>query len=125
MATVDPLYAQWLQKQSDEVVRIDAAAARWGATAQSTERLTPIATRAAALAEADRELAFFSRGPFGIDVHQLAGTDWINAIGTVITLVGPDLGYDDGVDVFVIEAEPDPTTGISNVTVIRPLRRFS
>ncbi len=126
MAAVDPLFAQWLQKGADEVLRSDATAtARWGSTAVATERVTAIATRAAAAVEADRELAFFSRGPFGLDVHQLVGTDWIAAIGTVVTLVQDDLGYAGGLDVFVIEASVDRNTGVSTVTVLCPLRRLS
>ena len=123
---VDPLYAQWLQAPADYVVRSDATVTvKWGATALSTERLTGIATRAAAAEEADRELAFLSRGPFAQDVHQFVGVDWINSIGTVVTIVNPDLGYENGIDAFVLDAEVDRTTGISTVTVLRPLRIIS
>jgi hypothetical protein len=123
---VDPLFAQWLQAPADYVVRSDAAAtARWGATALTTERITGIATRAAAAAEADRELAFLSRGPFVQDVHQFVGTDWIAAIGTIVTIMNDELGYEAGVDTFVLDAEVDRTTGISTVTVLRPLRIIS
>lgn len=123
---VDPLYAQWLQAGADYVVRTDAVATdRWGATALSTERLTGIATRAAAAAEADRELAFLSRGPFVQDVHQFVGVDWINSIGTVVTIMNAELGYENGIDAFVLDAEVDRATGISTVTVLRPLRIIS
>jgi hypothetical protein len=120
---VDPLYAQWLQRDADTVIRYDASAvARWGNSAAATARVTAIATRAAASAEADRQLAFFSRAPFAIEVHQFASLDWIAAIGTVITVYGDNLGYDAGIDVFVLGAEPDQATGISSVTVLRPLK---
>ncbi len=126
MANVDPLYAQWLQREADYVVRADAASsARWGATALSTEKLTAIATLAGASIEGDRQLAFLARGPFAIDVHQLVGTDWADAIGTVVTLTGDRLDYDEGVDVFVIAAEVERSTGLSSVTVARPLRTLS
>lgn len=126
MASVDPLFAQWLQKGADEVVRTDAAAvARWGATAITSERTTAIATRAAAIVQADRELAFLSRGPFALDVHQLVGTDWAASIGTVVHLTSDDLDYAEGQDVFVIEVEVDRSIGISTVTVICPLRKLA
>ena len=126
MASVDPLYAQWLQNQAQFLVRPDAAAVqRWGASAITTERTTGIATQASAQAEADRQLAFFARGPFAIDVHQLAGTDWQTCVGLVITVMIDQLAYDAGVDVLVIEAVPDQATGLSAVTVVRPLRGLS
>jgi hypothetical protein len=120
---VDPLFAQWLQGAADYVVRADPAIkARWGATALETERVTGIATKADAATQADRELAFFARGPFVQDVHQFVGTDWISAIGTVVTIFNDELGYDAGVDTFILDAEVDRGTGISTVTVLRPLR---
>ncbi len=123
MAVVDPLFAQWLQSTADHVIRSDdGVAARWGATALTTERVTGIATRVAANDEADRQLAFFARGPFAIDVHQLLGTDWAAELGHVVTLSIDRLGYDAGVDCFVLEVEADRATGISAVTVLRPLR---
>lgn len=123
MASVDPLFAQWLQSANDNVVRMDAAAlARWGVTALTTERVTAIATKAAATVEADRQLAFFSRGPFAIDVHQLVGVDWIAALGTIVTLTIDYLDYANGADVLVIEVEADRATGLSTVAVVRPLR---
>lgn len=123
---VDPLFAQWLQAPADYAVSSDAAAsARWGATALATERLTGIATRAAAIVEGARQLAFLSRGPFVQDAHQFVGTDWIGAIGTVVTITNAELGYEGGVDAFVLDAEVDRAAGISTVTVLRPLRAIS
>lgn len=123
---VTPLFAQWLQSAADYVVRTNAGAAdRWGATALTTERLTGIATRAAATAEADRQLSFLARGPFGIEAHELVGTDWIGAIGTVVTMISDDLGYAAGLDVFVLEVDVDRGTGISVVTVLRSLGAVS
>lgn len=124
--SVDPLFAQWLQAMSDNIVRSDATAlGRWGATAQSTERLTGIATRAAASLEADRQLAFFARGPFVLDVHQFAATDWLQSIGLVVNVTTDDLDYLPGLDVFVIDADVDRATGVSTVTVLRPLKSTS
>lgn len=121
--SVDPVFAQWLQGDADYALRTDAAtAARWGATALTTERRTGLATRAGAEAQGDRELAFFARGPFAVDEHQLAGTDWIDMLGRVIVLTGDQLGYAAGVEVFVIGVEASRATGLSQVTVLRPLR---
>ena len=122
MSAVDPLFAQWLQAEADWAVRADAPTVqRWGDSAVTTSRATGLATLAGAQAQADRDLAFFSRGPFAIDMHQLAGTDWQRELGRVVTLTIDQLGYDAGVDVFVLEVEASRQTGLSSVTVIRPL----
>lgn len=119
---VDPLFAQWLQAEADWALRSSATQqARWGGSARTLETRTGIATRAAAEVEGDRQLAFWSRGPFAIDVHQVAGTDWSEEIGRVIQLTIGQLGYDAGVDVFLIGIEPDRATGTTALTVLRPL----
>ncbi|PZU10918.1 hypothetical protein [Sphingomonas sp.] len=123
---VDPLFAQWLQADGDYALRETAgASALWGASGLTTERLTGIATEAAAQAEGDRQLAFFERGPFAIDVHDVIGTDWQEQLGTVITLTVKQLGYDAGQDVFLIGVDADRSTGITALTVLRPLRGLS
>lgn len=119
---VDPLFAQWLQAEADWALRSSATQqARWGASARTLETRTGIATRAAAEAEGDRQLAFWSKGPFAIDVHQVAGTDWSEEIGRVVRLTIGQLGYDAGVDVFLIGIEPDRATGTTALTALRPL----
>lgn len=122
MSTVDPLYAQWLmaealwQSSSD-----DAVVARWGSTAQTTTRTTTIATRADAAAEAARQLAFLGgNGPLVVDEHQVEGA-WCQYLGRIVTLTIAQLGYDAGLDVFVIGAEDNAATGLSTLTVIRRL----
>jgi hypothetical protein len=126
VSAVDPLFAQWLQGPADFAVRTDpVSVGRWGSTALSVERISGIATRAAAEAEADRQLAFFARGPFAIDVHQLVGTDWIGSLGRIVTLKCDYLGYEAGLDVMVIGVDADRSTAISSVTVVRPLRSVS
>jgi hypothetical protein len=126
VTAVDPLFAQWLQAEADYVTRTDAVqAGRWGATALTTEGITGIATRDAAEAQADRELAFWARGPFAEEVHQLVGLDWPAERGRVVTLIVDQLGYDDGLDVFVLGAEADRATGLSSVTVLRPMGNAS
>lgn len=123
MATVDPAFARWLQDEADFTLRSNAIeSARWGASSITSQRVTGIATRAAAETEADRVLAFFQRGPFAEEVHEVVGTDWQGSIGTVVTFIIDQLGYDNGLDVFVLAAECDRATGLSSVTVLRPLR---
>lgn len=122
MAAVDPLYAQWLQGEKLWATRPDVTmAGRWGKSAVTSERETGMATRAGAQAQADIDLAFFGRGPFAIDVHQLAGDDWHRELGRTVRLTVDQLGYEDGADVFVLGAEVDRATGLSEVTVLKPL----
>lgn len=122
MAVVDSAYAQWLMTDALRTARDTAAVrARWGESAIATERVTGIATLADAVVEADRQLAFLARGPFAVDVHQIVGTGWLAMLARVVTLSIDQLGYDAGVDVFVLEAEVSHSTGTSNVTVLRPL----
>lgn len=120
MTAVDPVYAQYLMSQTLwAVASDDAAATRWGATAVTKERRTTIATRADAKAEAARQLAFMG-GPLVVDDHVLLG-QWVRYRGQVITITGPKLGYENGVDVFVLGAQDALATGTSIVTVLRRL----
>lgn len=120
MTAVDPVFAQWLMAEGDWTV-IDAATllARWGAGGVTSQRATTLATKADAEAEAARQLAFLG-GPLVEDEHLLVGA-YADAIGTVITVTGPSLGYETGVDVFVIGARDDRAAGTSTVTVLRRL----
>ncbi|QPL39394.1 hypothetical protein IT881_15245 [Erythrobacter sp. A30-3] len=120
MTTVDPLVAQWLQSDGLWTISDDAALGdRWGETALTIERPTTIATKADAAAEGARVISF--RGmPTVEDVAELPGT-FVHSIGTVITVEHPDLGYEAGIDVFVINAEDDRATGVSLVTFLRRL----
>ena len=120
MATVDTLFAEWLQADGLWLVSEDAASiARWGDTAITSERMTSIALKADADAEADRQLIFL-RGPLVIDEHLLKG-EWSAYRGQVITLTCARLGYDAGVAVYVLGAQDDRSTGLSTVTVLRRL----
>lgn len=120
MATVDPVFAQWLQADGLWLVQDETTLkARWGDRALTTQRMTTIATKADAIAEANRQLAFMG-GPLAIEEHMMTG-EWGDYVGQVITITGTRLGYDAGVNVFVIGAEDNRATGLSNVTVIRRL----
>ena len=118
--SVDPLFAQWLQAEALWQVREDAdRKTKWGETGRITERLTTLADQAAAQAEAGRQLAFLG-GPLAIEEHQLLGT-WAATLGQVITLRNDRLGYEAGLDVFVIGVADELATGLSLVTVLRRL----
>ena len=120
MSSVDPVFAQWLMSEGLWQVSEDAAMrARWGDKALTTKRMTSIAGKADASAEAARQLAFL--GPAAaIDEHLLVG-EWGNYRGQVITLKIARLGYDAGIDVFVLGAQDDRASGTSRVTVLRRL----
>lgn len=120
MAAVDPLFAQWLQADALWLVDEDAARkARWGDSAQLTERRTTIASKVDAQAEGDRQLAFLG-GPLVPEEHVLVGA-WAEYLGQVITITITRLGYAAGLDVFVIGIADDRAAGTSRVTVLRRL----
>jgi len=120
MSLVDPVYAQWLMADCLWSLATDAAGdGRWGKTGMAKERQTTIATREDAEAEAARQLAFMG-GPLVIDSHLLRGR-WAAFRGQVITITGKRLGYDAGVNVFVLGAEDALASGTSRVTVLRRL----
>lgn len=120
MTSVDPVFAQWLMADCLWSMATDVAVAgRWGDSGLTKERQTTIATRADAEAEAARQLAFMA-GPLVIDNHLLLGR-WEPYRGQVITITCNRLGYDAGVDVFVLGAEDVMASGTSRVTVLRRL----
>lgn len=122
MTAVDPLYAQWLMAEALFKVASDATMiARWGTTARTTERVTTLANEADATAEAARQIAFLGgNGPLAIEEHELVG-EWAGFLGRIITLTIDRLGYDAGLNVFVIGAQDNRAAGTSTVTVIRRL----
>ncbi|OYY67410.1 hypothetical protein [Sphingomonas sp. 28-63-12] len=122
MTAVDPLFAQWLMDDGYRQVSNDATLrARWGDKAQTTERLTTIAERADAVTEAARQIAFLGgSGPLVIEEHSLLG-EWAPYLGRVIALSIDRLGYDSGLNVFVIGAADEASSGTSTVTVVRRL----
>lgn len=120
MTVADPLFAQWLMADGQWHVAEDAARrATWGDVALTSERMTTIANKADAEAEGARQLAFMG-GPLVAEEHALVG-EWAAYIGRVITITIGQLGYDAGIDVFVIAVTEEPSTGMSRVTVLRRL----
>lgn len=120
MSAIDPVYAQWLQDIGLWHVSTDATlSARWGDKAMTTERMTTLALKADAIAEAARQIAFLG-GPLVDDEHLLKG-EWSAYLGQVITITGTGLGYEAGIDCFVIDVQDDRSAGTSTVRVLRRL----
>mgnify|MGYP001446641322 CR=1 FL=1 len=120
MSSVDPLIAQWLQSPGLSAVEKDIAVEeRWNDSALVTERSTTLALKEDAEVESARVIAFRGQ-PMVEDVAELKG-EFVSAIGQVITIEGSDLGYDAGIDVFVIGAIDNRAAGTSRVTVLRRL----
>lgn len=118
--TVDPVVAQWLQDEGLWSLVEDAPAiVRWAVGAITSERMTSIAFKVDADAEAARQLAFMI-GPLVIDEHIMLG-EWRRYRGQVITITGDKLGYGGGVNVFVLAVQDNLGTGLSTVTVLRRL----
>lgn len=113
-------FALWLQSQAlfavDQDGAIDAA---WGDDAPASEAVTAIALASEAATEADAQLTFLGQ-PFAVEVHELKGR-LAPYIGKVVTITGEKLGYDAGLEVFVLGALDDRGTGMSKATVLRRL----
>lgn len=111
-------YALWLQSPARFVTYTDPAlAALWGDIAKETRIISPFATQEAALAEGARQMAFLGFA-LAEDVHVIPGAHR-DKLGQVVTLTIDRLGYDAGVDVFVIGAEEDRAANLTTLTVLR------
>ncbi|RIA44038.1 hypothetical protein DFR49_2274 [Hephaestia caeni] len=118
--SVDALFAEWLQADAlfkivEDAGRLD----RWGDSAMTVERASALASKEAAANEGERQLIFFG-GPLATEEHLLPG-EWRHRRGQVITVTIDRLGYEEGMDVFVLFAQDDLATGLSTVTVLRRL----
>lgn len=117
--TVDPSIADWLKAPALYASAADAVvAARWGDAAQESSIMSGIADRAAAEREAARQLAFLS-GPLAIDTHNIPGFQR-GLLGKVVTITADRLGYQSGVDVFVIGYQEQNV----NMATVKVLRRL-
>ncbi len=120
MAIPTVTFAEWLRSPALYVTAANATtAANWGDDAPSSERETALALLGEADTEAARQLAFMGV-PMAKEVHQLRGR-FVSYIGKVITLTVARLGYEAGLQVFVLGANDDLASGTSNVTVLRKL----
>ncbi|HYD12741.1 MAG TPA: hypothetical protein VEC11_07825 [Allosphingosinicella sp.] len=117
---VDAGLVDWLKTGAKFEASTDAGiAAAWGADAAETEIVSPLALLADAAAEAVRQEAFL-KGPLVIDRHVVRGLK-AYLVGRPATITIDRLGYDAGVDVFVIGAEERDGVELTNLTVLRRL----
>lgn len=113
-------FAEWLRSEALYAYAEDAGiAASWGDDAPKSERITALASSAAATAEASRQLAFMN-DPMAREQHTLKGR-MAPYIGKTITLKNERLGYVNGLNVLVLSAQDDLGTGMSTITVLRRL----
>ena len=119
MASVDSGYALWLRSPALYANAAAVLPAGLQASAIDSEIISPLATKAAAEAEAARQIAVLG-GVLVEDRHVVAGARR-DLIGKCITLQGDQLGYDAGVAVFVIDADEQE----DNLTALHVLRRLS
>ncbi len=120
MASPETLFTEWLMDDALFHVERDAVReARWGDDAIETERMTVLASKSGAIEEGQRQLAFLG-GPLVEERHVVKGK-LRPYLGKVITVTIADLGYDAGLDVFLLSAVDDILTGFSQITVLRRL----
>lgn len=116
--SVDADYALWLQSPARFVTYADPALATlWGDLALETRIISPFASQAAALDEGARQMAFLGYA-LAEDVHIIPGAHR-DKIGQVVTITLDRLGYDAGLEVFVIGAQEDRAANITTLTVLR------
>ena len=117
---IDAATSEWLKKGALFETGADAAiAAAWGATAVEAEMVSALATQAGATAEAARQIAFW-KGPLAVEVHDVPGLR-SDLLFKVITVTINQLGYNAGLNVFVIFYEEQELVRRTRLTVLRPL----
>lgn len=120
MSLVDPDFAEWLAREEVLAVAADAGAEeRWGSLAIDTRTSSPLAFRAAALVEAARQLSF-RQGVVVVDRLRVPGRH-VGMIGRVVTLTAAKGGYEDGVNVFVLDADETDAGGGTVLLVLMRL----
>ena len=109
--------AEWLKAEALFEVATDATAqSRWGSFAVTRKSITALSFAADALAEAARQVAFFSV-PMAIDIHAVPG-DQRQWLGRKITLRVAAQGYDNGKDVIVIGTDHDEASDLTQLRVL-------
>lgn len=121
MATVDPGYGAYLKAPARYVTAVIAgAAAAWGDKALASTINTPIALKADAQTEANRQAQFLA-GPIARDRHIVKGLRR-DLIGKLIVLQGDRLGYEgNGALAFVIGASESDEIRTTTLTVLKRL----
>jgi len=120
MAAVPSGFGAWLKSPARySTATIVGAADAWGEKATTSTNVSPLAYKTDADAEAVRQAQFLA-GPIARDTHVVIGAR-SDLIGRVVRIIGPKLGYDDGVDVFVVAAVESETNGTTALTVLKRL----
>lgn len=120
MANLAASLVDWLQSDALYSRATDATmTSRWGDLAVESSLISPLALKADTDAEAARQIAFLAN-VLAVDTHLVKGAHR-DKLGQVVTLTIAELGYDAGVDVFVIGAEEDRGAGMTSLTVLRRL----
>ncbi len=116
MAAVDAGYAAWLKSQARYVTaHITGSETAYPAGTVDSEIISPIGAKADAEAEVVRQAQFLA-GPIARDTHVMVG-QLSHLVGTLVSITGDRLGYEDGRLCFVVEAreEQDRATTILSV----------
>lgn len=119
MSEVAASLAEWLRGEGLIAQADNAAiAAAWGDLAGEGLVSSPLASRADASAEAERQAAFFA-APLAEETILVAGRQ-SNLVGKSHPIVCDAEGYREGAAVFIIGAE-DQDGGMTLLTVLRRL----
>lgn len=116
--TVEPTFADWLGSDA-RYVEAATGDARWSDRPLTTQSISPLAERAAAIVEAARQGRFVGT-PLAVDVHAVSGLRR-DLFGRLVTLAIDQLGYDAGVPCFVIGYKERDTVEMTDLTVLRRL----
>ena len=115
---VTPSYGDWLQSEALYVSVSDATlASRWPTQAIESEGISPLADPDDADDEGERQIAFLGP-PKDVDLHVVPGQQR-GVVGCMVTLTIEKLGYEDGVDCFVLGADENQVPGCTVLTVLR------
>jgi len=116
---IDAATIEWLKAGAKWEVSTGAGvAAAWGSDAAITEIVSALALASDASVEAARQQGFFE-GPIAIERHVVPGLK-AYLRGRLVTLTADRLGYDAGLDVFVISVE-EQDGGLTALIVLRRL----
>lgn len=117
MPAVDPAYGQWLKADALYVRVAPAGAGVWADRGASIKRLSSLAVRDDAAAEASRQAQFLA-GPLVRDRVLVRGARR-DLVGRTVAIAGDRLGYEQPRACFVLGAEEGPSETV--LTVIRSL----
>jgi hypothetical protein len=117
---IDAATVEWLKEGVLFEASTDAGvAAAWGDLAVESKIVSPLALAAAAATEAARQQTFLE-GPLAVEVHDVAGLR-TDLFCRPVTITSDRLGYEAGLDVFVIGVEESVQVARTQLTVLRRL----